>query len=71
MTDAGTTLNSILLANGLVDEISLLISPTLAGSEPLKLFEKLNPVGEGIKLKLLRNEVLDGDHILLVYRLLK
>lgn len=49
----------------------LLISPTLVGKNSLKLFEKFNPMGNGIKLKPLGNEVFDGDHILLVYRLLK
>jgi len=71
LIDAGTTLNSILLENGLIDEIGLLISPILTGKEPLKVFEKLNLVGDGIKLKLLKNEDFDADHILLVYRLLK
>ncbi|UCE42042.1 MAG: RibD family protein [Candidatus Aminicenantes bacterium] len=71
LTDAGTTLNSILLENGLVDEISLLIAPKLVGKEPLKLFEKLNPMGEGIKLELIKNEVFENSHILLKYDVLK
>ena len=71
LTDAGLTLNSILLENGLVDEISLLISPTLAGKEALKLFENLNPMGERIKLILLKNETFDNNHILLKYEVLK
>jgi 2,5-diamino-6-(ribosylamino)-4(3H)-pyrimidinone 5'-phosphate reductase len=71
LIDAGATLNSILLENRLIDEISLLVSPILIGKEPLKLFERLDPVGEGIKLKLIRNEAYDSDHILLVYRLIK
>jgi 2,5-diamino-6-(ribosylamino)-4(3H)-pyrimidinone 5'-phosphate reductase len=71
LIDAGTTLNSILLENGLIDEIGLLISPILTGKEPLKVFEKLNLAGDGIKLKLIKSEVFDSDHILLVYRLLK
>jgi 2,5-diamino-6-(ribosylamino)-4(3H)-pyrimidinone 5'-phosphate reductase len=71
LIDAGATLNSILLENKLIDEISLLISPILIGKEPLKLFERFDPMGEGIRLKLERNEAFDGDHILLVYRLLK
>jgi len=47
------------------------VSPILIGKESLKLFEKFDPVGEGIKLKLIRNEAFDGNHILLVYSLLK
>jgi 2,5-diamino-6-(ribosylamino)-4(3H)-pyrimidinone 5'-phosphate reductase len=71
LIDAGATLNSILLENKLIDEISILISPVLIGKEPLKLFEKFSPMGEGLKLKLVRDEAFDGDHILLVYRVLK
>ena len=71
LIDAGAALNSILLGNRLIDEISLLVSPILTGKEPLKLFERLDPLGEGVKLKLIRNEAFDGDHILLVYRVLK
>ena len=71
LIDAGTTLISILLANGLVDEISLLISPTLVGNESLKLFEKLNPVGDGIKLRLIENVASPNNHVLLKYYVLK
>jgi 2,5-diamino-6-(ribosylamino)-4(3H)-pyrimidinone 5'-phosphate reductase len=71
LIDAGATLNSILLENGLVDEISLLISPVLVGKEPLKLFEKLNLSGERLNLELIRNETMDGDHVLLTYRVWK
>jgi 2,5-diamino-6-(ribosylamino)-4(3H)-pyrimidinone 5'-phosphate reductase len=71
LIDAGTTLNSILLENGLVDEISLLISPFLVGKEPLKLFEKLNLSGEKLSLELVRNETMDGNHVLLAFRVWK
>jgi 2,5-diamino-6-(ribosylamino)-4(3H)-pyrimidinone 5'-phosphate reductase len=71
LIDAGTTLNSILLADSLVDEVSLLISPTLVGNESLKVFEKLIPIGEGIKLKLIENVTFENNHVLLKYIVLK
>ena len=70
LIDAGATLNSILLKNRLIDEISLLVSPILVGKKPLKLFERLALAGEGIKCKLISSETFDSDHVLLVYRLI-
>lgn len=71
LTDSGGTLNSILLENGLVDRISLLISPVLVGRKPEKLFENLMPSGTAIKLRLLKMEIFDENYVLLVYRVLK
>ena len=71
LIDSGGTLNSILLESGLVDRISLLISPVLVGKEPEKLFENLMPSGTVIKLRLLKMEMFDENYVLLVYRVLK
>lgn len=70
LTDSGGKLNCILLEKGLVDEISILISPVLVGNENTKLFGSLN-IKEKIKLKLEKNEIIDEDHILIVYKVMK
>lgn len=68
LTDTGGTLGSILLENGLVDEISLLISPVLVGKAATNLFRSLN---SSEKLELITNEAFDRDHVHLVYNVLK
>lgn len=73
ITDSGGTLNSILLEEGLVDEISLLISPVLVGNKNTNLFRslKLTTQKKKIDLELLKNEIIDKNHVLLVYKVLK
>ncbi len=71
LTDTGGTLNSILLEEGLVDRISLLISPVLVGRRQNQLFESLKPKKSSIRLKLLKMEIFDEKYVLLVYRVLK
>jgi 2,5-diamino-6-(ribosylamino)-4(3H)-pyrimidinone 5'-phosphate reductase len=71
LTDAGTSLNSVLLENGLVDEINLLISPILVGKDALKLFEKLDLCGAPVKCELLDSEDFENSHILLKYKVTK
>jgi 2,5-diamino-6-(ribosylamino)-4(3H)-pyrimidinone 5'-phosphate reductase len=70
LTDSGGKLNNILLEQGLVSEISVIISPVLVGSKGIDLFRDLNLPYE-LKLKLLRNEVIDNNCLLLVYRVIK
>ena len=71
VTDSGGTLNNILIEQGLVSEISLLISPTLTGNKYPALFRSLQPGKSELKLKLLKSETLENDQILLHYELLK
>jgi 2,5-diamino-6-(ribosylamino)-4(3H)-pyrimidinone 5'-phosphate reductase len=44
MVDAGPILNGILLANGLIDEIHLLVAPCLVGGESARMFSGLGPM---------------------------
>ncbi len=64
--DSGGALNSVLIREGLVDEVSLLISPVLVGSEHTKLFRSLD-LPALANLKLVRCEALDHDLVHLRY----
>jgi 2,5-diamino-6-(ribosylamino)-4(3H)-pyrimidinone 5'-phosphate reductase len=70
-TDSGGILNSILLEQGLVDEINLIISPVLVGKGHTNLFRSLNLSENNIKLKSYKCEALKGGQVLLAYRVLK
>jgi riboflavin biosynthesis pyrimidine reductase len=66
LTDSGGGLTSTLLAEGLVDELVLLISPTIVGRGQTNLFRYL----EGkVNLELVRSERI-RNHLLVVYRVL-
>ena len=67
-TDAGVTLNCQLLEQGLVDEISLLVSPVIVGNISVDLFSKLHSPKGGLKLELIEQEVLENDCLWLLYR---
>lgn len=67
-TDAGVTLNCHLLEKGLVDEISLLVSPVIVGNISVNLFSKLHSPSGGMKLEMIKQEVLEKDHLWLMYR---
>lgn len=69
VSDSGGVLNSILLEHELVEEISLIISPEIAGKNGTNLFRNLEKVG--IKLELLRDEIVEKKYVHLVYRVLK
>lgn len=69
VSDSGSTLNSILLEQDLVEEISLLLSPVLVGKAGKSLFENLEK--SGIKLELVKNERMEGNYLHLLYRVLK
>jgi 2,5-diamino-6-(ribosylamino)-4(3H)-pyrimidinone 5'-phosphate reductase len=70
LTDSGGILNSILIEQGLVSEISIIISPVLVGMRGARLFRSLG-LPSILKLKLLQNKVLDDNYLLLVYKVLK
>jgi 2,5-diamino-6-(ribosylamino)-4(3H)-pyrimidinone 5'-phosphate reductase len=57
LTDAGKTLNGILLNSGLVNEISLLVHPVIAGGRRLFLFADMKA---DVRLKRLKIRTFDG-----------
>ncbi|WP_406656395.1 RibD family protein [Methanolobus sp. ZRKC2] len=63
--DSGNTLCGILLDKGLVDRVSLIISPVIVGKEALSLFGKIEDSHKD--LKLLRSETMDNGHIHAIY----
>ncbi len=63
-SDAGTELNSVLLEKGLIDRISLLISPVLVGGDGIGMFDNLD---EGVELKLESSTVLEGGVVHTLY----
>ncbi len=69
--DCGGTLNGVLLREGLVNEVSLLLSPCLVGgTEPRSMFiaPELDSEEGVINLSLERMEKLDGDVVWLLYK---
>jgi 2,5-diamino-6-(ribosylamino)-4(3H)-pyrimidinone 5'-phosphate reductase len=72
--DCGGTLNGVLLREGLVDEVSLLLSPCLVGgTEPRSIFvaPELTAAEGAIDLRLERMEKLDGDVVWLLYKVVR
>jgi 2,5-diamino-6-(ribosylamino)-4(3H)-pyrimidinone 5'-phosphate reductase len=72
--DSGGTLNGILLRAGLVDEVSLLVHPTLVGSvSPLTVFHAPEPESEDdlIDLRLTHVEKLKRNIVWLRYKVKK
>ncbi len=68
LIDSGGGLNSVLLREGLVDEVSLLVSPVIVGKKSTNLFRYL----EGkMNLELIRIERVRGNHFLVLYRVLR
>ena len=65
LTDTGKILGNILINRGLVKEISLLIHPVIVGKNAYTIFSNINP---NIKLKLLKNEILNEGYIWSVYK---
>ncbi len=64
--DSGGTLNAALLHAGLVDEVSLLVHPVLAGTAARPLFDSSKPLGT--EFKLYRQQRLPGKLVWLRYR---
>lgn len=69
ISDSGGVLNSILLEHGLVEEISLILNPEIAGKNGTNLFRNLEK--SGIQLELIRDEVVEKKYVHLMYRILK
>jgi 2,5-diamino-6-(ribosylamino)-4(3H)-pyrimidinone 5'-phosphate reductase len=67
LTDSGGGLNSVLLGEGLVDEVGLLISPVIVGKGATSLFRTLDGL---VNLELIRSERVKGNHMLVFYRVL-
>ncbi|MBN2422871.1 RibD family protein [Candidatus Woesearchaeota archaeon] len=64
ISDSGPTLNNILIEKKLIDEISLLIYPVLAGNKGLSLFKNIKTK---VRLELVKNKVIE-EYIHLVYK---
>ena len=71
--DSGGTLNGVLLRAGLVDELHLLVHPTLVGGSSQKTFfrDLLSEMGEVISLSLIDSRVEESGLLLLSYRVSK
>jgi 2,5-diamino-6-(ribosylamino)-4(3H)-pyrimidinone 5'-phosphate reductase len=69
--DAGGTLNGVLLAEGLADEVCVLLSPYLGGSQavPSRLVDGLPEGFAARRLTLAGSQALREDHLLLRYRM--
>ena len=65
LTDTGGTLGCLLLEQGLVDELSFIISPQLIGKAGQPFFRTLEE--KGISLKLIKAEALKDSHVHLRY----
>jgi 2,5-diamino-6-(ribosylamino)-4(3H)-pyrimidinone 5'-phosphate reductase len=61
-------LNSILLEHGLVEEISLILTPEITGKNGTNLFRNLEK--SGIRLELLKDEIVEKKYVHLVYKVL-
>ncbi len=68
LVDSGPTLGGILLGRGLVDEISLLVHPCLAGTGHPALFDVVKSLPAPWPLKLAKTETLESGHLRLVWR---
>jgi 2,5-diamino-6-(ribosylamino)-4(3H)-pyrimidinone 5'-phosphate reductase len=68
LTDCGRILSNLLLNQDLVDEISLLFHPVIVGDKSYNIFNNTN---KKIKLKLLKNKILNRKYIWLVYNVIK
>jgi 2,5-diamino-6-(ribosylamino)-4(3H)-pyrimidinone 5'-phosphate reductase len=64
LTDCGKVLSNLLLNQGFVDELSLLIHPVIVGDNSYNIF---NDINKKLKLKLLKNEILNEEYIWLYY----
>ncbi len=67
LTDSGGGLTSVLLSEGLVDELVLLFSPVVVGKAATSLFRH---VTSQVNLELIRSERIRGNHLLVFYRVL-
>jgi 2,5-diamino-6-(ribosylamino)-4(3H)-pyrimidinone 5'-phosphate reductase len=68
LVDSGPTLNGVLIREGLIDQISLLVVPTLVGTNPLRLFDHLK---EDMGLELVQQELIDSGSVWLHYHIVR
>lgn len=71
ITDNGGTLSSILFDQMLIDQVSLMLSPTLTDKKNPKLFRNLKLGKRVIKLEPLKAEILENKDILLLFDVVK
>ena len=71
ITDTGPTLNSVLLSQRLLDEISLIIAPEIVGNKPLNLFQNLTVDNIPYHLRLLTSKTYENKYIHLHYKIEK
>ena len=71
VTDNGGTLSSILLEKSLIDQVSLIISPTLTGKKTPKLFRDLKLGKRVIKLNPVKTQLLESKDILVLFDVMK
>ena len=69
-TDSGGGLTNILIEQGLIDEISIVISPCLVGCGEPHLFRGLSLLNR-VELKKRSIEIVDGDYLSIIYEVLK
>lgn len=68
VTDTGGVLASVLLEQGLADEVYLLVAPEIVGKNAVHLFRNLN---HAVKLELMESEVVENNHVLLGFKVIK
>jgi 2,5-diamino-6-(ribosylamino)-4(3H)-pyrimidinone 5'-phosphate reductase len=72
LTDSGGGLNRALLREGLIDEISLIVAPEVAGAGGQSLFGGLRLASDAVlHLRLSRNETLREGHCWLTYQVVR
>ena len=70
MVDAGPTLNRVLIEQRLLDEISLLVYPILAGDSCGNLLSQITESRESVKLELLKCIEVENGLVHLLYKLI-
>jgi 2,5-diamino-6-(ribosylamino)-4(3H)-pyrimidinone 5'-phosphate reductase len=71
VTDNGGKLSTVLLDNALVDQVSLVVSPTLTDRKNPKLFRELKLGKRVIKLNPVKAEILESNDIWLLFDVAK
>jgi 2,5-diamino-6-(ribosylamino)-4(3H)-pyrimidinone 5'-phosphate reductase len=67
LTDTGGILASVLLDQGLADEVQLLVSSEIVGKNAVTQFRTLNKL---VKMELLKSEVIDKTQVLVGFKVL-
>jgi len=71
LVDSGSILTNLLLENKLVNEMSIVISPSIAGNKGANLFRNLNTGESFTELKLQKSQAFETGEIHLVYNVIK